>query len=140
MAGSSGELGGLLVVVGPGDRISTVDCSRVLNVNRSLYGSTSRGRAQRVVLQARPAVRGPDLYYRRDSCSHLISNSVGCVSACVRSVGTKKKLINIVPPRGRYWRSCCLILSSCLAGLSWGLWVGGLPALRAVWIPGFPGF
>ena len=35
-------LGDLLVVVGPGGRISTVDCSRVLNVNRSLYGSTSR--------------------------------------------------------------------------------------------------
>jgi hypothetical protein len=35
-------LGDLLVVVGPGGRISTVDCSRVLNVNRSLYSSTSR--------------------------------------------------------------------------------------------------
>ena len=42
-------LGDLLVVVGPGGRISTVDCSRVLNVNRSLYSSTSRGRAQRDV-------------------------------------------------------------------------------------------
>ena len=30
------------LVVGPGGRISTVDCSRVLNVNRSLYSSTSR--------------------------------------------------------------------------------------------------
>ena len=31
-----------MIVVGPGGRISTVDCSRVLNVNRSLYSSTSR--------------------------------------------------------------------------------------------------
>jgi len=46
---------GLLVVVGPGGRISTVDCSRVLNVNRSLYSSTSRGRAQRDVLRAQRA-------------------------------------------------------------------------------------
>ena len=40
----AGWLGGLfIIVVGPGGRISTVDyCSRVLNVNRSLYGSTSR--------------------------------------------------------------------------------------------------
>ena len=30
------------LVVGPAGRISTVDCSRVLNVNRSLYSSTSR--------------------------------------------------------------------------------------------------
>ena len=30
------------LVVGPGGRISTFDCSRVLNVNRSLYSSTSR--------------------------------------------------------------------------------------------------
>ena len=29
------ELGGLFVVVGPGGRISTFDCSRVLNVNGS---------------------------------------------------------------------------------------------------------
>ena len=36
-----------LLVVGPaGGRISTGDCSRVLNVNRSLYSSTSRGRVQ----------------------------------------------------------------------------------------------
>ena len=39
----AGWLGGLFIVVGPGGRISTaVDCSRVLNVNRSLYSSTSR--------------------------------------------------------------------------------------------------
>ena len=45
--------GGLLYfVVGPGGRISTVDCRRVLNVNGSLYSSTSRGRAQRDVLRA----------------------------------------------------------------------------------------
>ena len=37
-----GLASGLLVAVGPGGRISTVDCSMVLNVNRSLYGSTSR--------------------------------------------------------------------------------------------------
>jgi len=48
-------VGGLFVVVGPGGRISTVDCSKVLNVNRSLYGSTSRGRALRVVLRAQRA-------------------------------------------------------------------------------------
>ena len=41
--GSYGELGGLFIVVGSGGRIWTVDCSsRVLNVNGSLYGSTSR--------------------------------------------------------------------------------------------------
>ena len=51
----SGWLGGLFVVVGPGGRISTVDCSRVLNVNGSLYSSTSRGRAQRDVLRAQRA-------------------------------------------------------------------------------------
>jgi len=73
-AGSYEELGGLLVVVGPGGQISTVDRSRVLNVNRSLCGSTSRGRAQRDVLRAQRArlVRGLDLYYRRGSCLHLI--------------------------------------------------------------------
>ena len=49
------SLEGLLVVVGPGGRISTVDCSRVLNVNGSLYSSTSRGRAQRDVLRAQRA-------------------------------------------------------------------------------------
>ena len=38
--------------MGPGGRISTVDCSRVLNVNGSLYSSTSRGRVQRDVLRA----------------------------------------------------------------------------------------
>ena len=47
--------GSLFVLVGPGGRISTVDCIRVLNVKRSLYGSTSRGRAQRVVLRAQQA-------------------------------------------------------------------------------------
>ena len=45
-AGSYEDLGGLFVVVGPGGRISTVDCSRVLNVNRSLSSSTSRGCVQ----------------------------------------------------------------------------------------------
>ena len=45
----------MFVVVGPGGRISTVDCSRVLNVNRRLYSSTSRGRAQRDVLRAQQA-------------------------------------------------------------------------------------
>ena len=58
-------LGGLfIVVVGPGGRISTVDCSRVLNVNWSLYSSTSRGRAQRDVLRAqraRPVATRPRL-------------------------------------------------------------------------------
>ena len=44
-----------LLVVGPGGRISTGDCSRVLNVNGSLYSSTSRGRAQRDVLRAQRA-------------------------------------------------------------------------------------
>jgi len=61
------------LVVGPGGRISTFDCSRVLNVNRSLYSSTSRGRAQRVVWRAQRArpVRNPDLYYCRGSCLRL---------------------------------------------------------------------
>ena len=41
------EMGCKLLVVGPaGGRISTGDCSRVLNVNRSLSSSTSRGRVQ----------------------------------------------------------------------------------------------
>ena len=44
-----------MVVGGCGGRISTVDCSRVLNVNRRLYSSTSRGRAQRDVLRAQRA-------------------------------------------------------------------------------------
>ena len=46
--------GSLFVLVGPGGRISTVDCIRVLNVKRSLYGSTSRGRAQQAPLYAAP--------------------------------------------------------------------------------------
>ena len=51
---------------------------RVLNVNRSLYSSTTRGRAQRVVLRAQRArpVRGPDLYYWRGSCLRLIVSMV----------------------------------------------------------------
>ena len=71
----AGWLGGLfIIVVGPGGRISTVDCSRVLNVNRSVYSSTSPGRAQRVVLRAQRthSVRGPDLYYWRGSRLRLI--------------------------------------------------------------------
>ena len=48
-------LGGLFVVVGPGGRISTVDCSRVLNVNGSLYSSTSR------VERSEPACTRPRL-------------------------------------------------------------------------------
>ena len=54
----AGWLGGLFIVVGPGGgRISTaVDCSRVLNVNRSLYSSSFKsGRAQRDVLRAQRA-------------------------------------------------------------------------------------
>ena len=61
----AGWLGGLfIIVVGPGGRISTVDCSRVLNVNGSLYSSTSRGRAQRDVLRAQRA-----LLYAAPTCT-----------------------------------------------------------------------
>ena len=44
----------MFVVVGPGGRISTVDCSRVLNVNKSLYGSTSRVERSEPALYAAP--------------------------------------------------------------------------------------
>jgi len=73
---AGGQVGFLRCIVG-------TDCSRVLNVNRSLYGSTSRvERSQRVVLRAQRArpVRGPDLYYGRDSCLRLIC----CVVCCFR--------------------------------------------------------
>ena len=51
---------------------------KVLNVNRSLYGSTSPGRAQQDVLRAQRAhpVRAPDLYYHRGSCLRLIVSTV----------------------------------------------------------------
>ena len=103
--------------MGPGGRISTVDCSRVLNVNGSLYSSTSRGRAQRVVLRAQRArpVRGPDLNYHRGSCLRLIVSMVVLpedstdhyfqfcrMRVSLRSVGTKKTSKNHVSPRGHY--------------------------------------
>ena len=61
---------GLELWVAVGLACKLVDCSRVLNVNRSLYGSTSPGRAQQDVLRAQRAhpVRGPNLYYHRGSC------------------------------------------------------------------------
>jgi len=60
------------------DMVSDFEYSKtVLNVNRSLYSSKSRGRAQRVDLRAqgvdlraqraRP-LRNPDFYYWRGSC------------------------------------------------------------------------
>ena len=106
-----------------------------------------------------PAVRGPDLYYWRGSCLRLIVSMVVlpedstdhyfqfcrirvCLPACVRSVGTKKNLKNMVPPRGRYWRSCCLSCRSCClflyaaaAFLGLGFWL-----IRGIGFRGILGF
>ena len=141
----AGWLGGLFIVVGPGGRISTVDCSRVLNVNMSLYGSTSRGRAQRVVLRAQRArpVRGPDLNYHRGSCLRLIVSMVvlpgrlhqqfpcilyfcDCLSASVQ--WELKNFLKTWFPRvdvvgGLFCRSCCLFLYAAAAFLGLGFWL-----------------
>ena len=48
--------------MGPGSRISTVDCSRVLNVNKRLYSSTSRvERSEMFCERSEPACTRPRL-------------------------------------------------------------------------------
>ena len=125
-AWSYGELGGLLVVVGPGSRISTVDCSRVLNVNMSLYGRTSRversemfcERSEPALYAAPTCTTGEAPVYvfvsmvvlPEDSTDHYFQFCR--MRVCVRSVGilkTSKNFLTYMFPTGNG-----LAILSCL--------------------------
>ena len=91
-------LGGLVVVVGPGGQILTVDCRRVLNVKRSLYGSTSRVERSEPALYAAPTcttIEGPVYVYPLYSSLLLEDSTRGYFAFCpsVRLFSGNKKIL-----------------------------------------------